>query len=199
MSAQHLANLSRLTDSLSRATTLEQVYNGALDTLQSALGVARASILLFDEKNFMDFVAWRGLSDEYRRAVNGHTPWRPDTTDAKPIGVSDVTTAASLAKYDSLFVSEGIRALAFFPLIYRDGVIGKFMLYWAEPHELASDELDLAQTIAAQIAFGVARVRAEQELDRERERLRAIMINVPGVVWEAIEEEGVRRVTYISP
>ena len=59
MPSPHLVNLCRLTDSLSRAATLEEVYNGALDALQSPLGVARASILLFDEKDFMDFVAWR--------------------------------------------------------------------------------------------------------------------------------------------
>jgi len=42
MVTKQLASLSRLTDSLSRATTLEEVYDGALDTLQSALGVTRA-------------------------------------------------------------------------------------------------------------------------------------------------------------
>jgi len=200
MSAPHLASLSRLTDSLSRATTLEAVYDGALDALQSALGVERAAILLFDEKDFMDFVAWRGLSDDYRRAVNGHTPWRPDSPNPKPLGVTDVIGDASLASYGNLFATEGIRALAFIPLTYRDRVIGKFMLYWAEPHELTGDEIDLAQTIASQIAFGVARIRAEEAFERERERLRAIIINVPGVVWEAIEENGgERRVTYISP
>ena len=72
MSAQQLASLSRLTDSLSRATTLEAVYEASLDALESGLGVSRASILRFDEKHFMDLVAWRGLSDDYRRAVEGH-------------------------------------------------------------------------------------------------------------------------------
>src|SRR3954447_6662268 len=199
MGAQHLASLSRLTDSLSRATTLEQVYDGAFEAIESGLGVQKASILLFDEKHFMDFVAWRGLSDVYRRAVPGHTPWRPDSRDPKPIGVSDVTADPSLAKYEQIFASNGIRALAFFPLTYRDRVIGKFMLYWPEAHELTNDERELAQSIAGQIAFGVARVRAEQELERERERLNAIITNVPGVVWEAIEEDGKRRITYISP
>jgi len=199
MPSPHLANLCRLTDSLSRATMLEEVYNGALDALQAALGVPRASILLFDEKDFMGFVAWRGLSDAYRAAVNGHTPWKPDTPNPKPISVIDVTADASLASYAPVFAAEGIRALAFFPLGYRDRVIGKFMLYWAEPHALSEEEIDLAQTIAAQIAFGVSRVRVEQELERERERINAIMVNVPGVVWEAIEEGDERVVTYISP
>jgi PAS domain S-box-containing protein len=188
-----------LIDSLARATTLQQVYDGALDAIGSALGAPRSSILLFDEKDFMDFVAWRGLSDDYRRTVNGHTPWRPDTPDPKPIGVADVTADPSLAKYDQIFAAEGIRALAFFPLTYRDRVIGKFMLYWSEPHELTADEIDLAQTIAAQIAFGVTRIRTEQELERERERLHAIITNVPGAVWEVVEENGERSITYLSP
>ncbi|HEX7833195.1 MAG TPA: GAF domain-containing protein, partial [Thermoanaerobaculia bacterium] len=167
---QGLAAIGRLTDAMSRSATLSSVYDAALDALQSGLGVDRASILLFDEKEVMSFVAWRGLSDDYRTAVNGHTPWRPDSRDAEPIVIEDVQADASLAGYRPVFEREGIRALGFFPLIYNGLVIGKFMLYFAEVHVRVETEVQLAQTIAGQIAFGVARVRAEQELRRERDR-----------------------------
>jgi signal transduction histidine kinase/PAS domain-containing protein/ActR/RegA family two-component response regulator len=200
VSTAELASLAHLTDALSRAATLPQVYDAALDTLQSALGVERASILLFDAKDFMGFVAWRGISDAYRAAVNGHTPWTPTSVNPAPIGVRDVFADASLAKYYPVFVREGIRALAFFPLVYRDRVIGKFMLYWAETHELTSDEAALAQTIAAQIAFGVERIRVEQALAHEQERLGDLIMSVPGVVWETTGTPGGdQRITYISP
>ena len=58
------------------------------------------------------FVAWRGLSDEYRAAVNGHTPWRADTPNPDPICVADVFREPALASYESVFRTEGIRSLA---------------------------------------------------------------------------------------
>src|SRR6185369_6395269 len=99
MSAQQLANLSRLTDSLSRATTLQAVRDAALEALDSAFG-SRATILLLDEKDFADIAAWHAAAGQL-------------------------------------------------PLVYRDRVIGRFTF----DRELTADEIDLAQTIAAQIAF----------------------------------------------
>ncbi|HKS22976.1 MAG TPA: ATP-binding protein [Thermoanaerobaculia bacterium] len=200
MDIDSLVAVSRLTDSLSRASTLDDVYVAALDTLQSSLRVERASILLFDENDFCGFVAWRGLSDAYRAAVNGHTPWRPDTPHPEPICIADVERDASLAPYCDVFRAEGIRALGFFPLIYRDRVLGKFMTYYAAPHDFDPAEIELARTIAGQIAFGVARIRAEEALGRERERLADLIMSVPGVVWETTGTPGVdQRVTFVSP
>jgi signal transduction histidine kinase/ActR/RegA family two-component response regulator len=166
-----LTAVSRLTDALGRANTLDAVYEAALDALQQSLGVRRASILLFDANGVMSFVAWRGLSDAYRTAVNGHTPWTPDSPDREPVTIPDAFAEASLASYRPLFEAEGIRALGFFPLVHRDRIIGKFMLYHEAPHDFGEDEIALARTIAGQIGFGIARVGAELELQRERDRL----------------------------
>ena len=194
-----LAAVARLTDALARATTLDQVYAAALDALQQSLGVPRASILLFDENDVMSFVAWRGLSDGYRTAVTGHTPWRRDSTDVEPICIRDAYDYPSLAGYRPVFDAEGIRSLAFFPLVHRGSVIGKFMLYHGEPHDFTEEAIALARTIAGQIAFGVTRIRTEVELQRERDRLDDIIANVPGVVWETVGEVGVdHRVTFVS-
>jgi len=195
----HLVAISRLTNALSRATSLDDVYAAALDGIASSLGVSRASILTFDENDFCGFVAWRGLSDSYRAAVNGHTPWRPDMSNPEPIVVPDVEADASLAQYADVFRREGIRALGFFPLNYRDRVLGKFMLYHAEPHRFDPGEIELAKTVAAQIAFGIARIRAEEEVGAERSRLFELLENVPVVVWETVGRPGIdQRVTFMS-
>ena len=67
--------LYRLADELSSAGSLEEMFTPALNAIQSALQCDRASILLFDNQDVMRFVAWRGLSDAYRQATNGHSPW----------------------------------------------------------------------------------------------------------------------------
>src|SRR5437660_1495272 len=88
--AEELAALCRLTDRLYRAQTLEDVYAAALDAILGALGCRRASILLFDDAGVMRFVAWRGLSDVYRKVVEGHSPWRAGATEPEPIFVEDI-------------------------------------------------------------------------------------------------------------
>ena len=76
-----LTALYRLTDRLYRAKSADDVYAAALDAIVGTLGCARASILLFDEQGVMDFVAWRGLSEHYRTALRGHSPWKPGDRD----------------------------------------------------------------------------------------------------------------------
>lgn len=48
----------------------------------------------------------RGLSEDYRRAVEGHTPWTPSTPDPEPILVPDVE-AASVTRRMSMATSAG--------------------------------------------------------------------------------------------
>ena len=85
-----LAMLYGLTDALNRSDSLERALDVALDGISRVLTVDRSSILLHDAGRIMRFVAWRGLSDEYRQAVDGHTPWPPDAKDPSALYVEDV-------------------------------------------------------------------------------------------------------------
>lgn len=149
--------LYHLTAALSQASGLEQLYAAALTGLHQALGIERASILLFDPDGVMRFKSWRGLSDAYRQATEGHTPWSPNTKDPQPVLVSDMYDEPSLAALRAVISGEGIRALAFVPLVHRGQLLGKFMLYYPTPHLFITDEIQLAQTIAGHIAIAVAR------------------------------------------
>jgi len=179
-----IATCVRLTTAISRSRTVDEIYDVALDALGTGLGIERSSILLFDPDGVMRFKAYRGLSDAYRRAVEGHTPWRPDSPHPQPIVVSDVLSDPSLASYRSVFAAEGIAALAFIPLVSLDRVIGKFMLYYAEPTNLGSEQLQLAMVIAAQVAFAVERTTTEEEARRNEERLRFALDAASMGTWD---------------
>ena len=84
------ATLYEFTDNLFRALSPEDVYEAALVAIRRALGCDRASILLFDDAGAVRFVAWTGLSEEYRRAVDGHSPWSSDVKDPQPICSADL-------------------------------------------------------------------------------------------------------------
>jgi signal transduction histidine kinase/CheY-like chemotaxis protein len=165
--------LYQLTGRLSRSTTLDEVCNAAVEAIVDLSGAQRASVLIFDEQGVMRFKAWRGLSDAYRAAVDGHSPWTADAQDPTAITVEDVLHDASVGALRDVIAGEGIRALAFVPVVYDGRLLGKFMLYHDAPYRFASDELALAATIAHHVGFAVARAQADASLEAalQRERL----------------------------
>ena len=155
-----------LTRAISQTRTVEEICDIALQALADGLGLSRSSILLYDSAGVMRFAAWRGISTEYRSAVEGHSPWRPDTPNPEPLVVPDVTLEPSLAAFLPIIESERIAAMAFIPLVSLERVIGTFMLYYDEPHALSTNELQLVSLIAWQVAFAVERTRAEAQARR---------------------------------
>jgi PAS domain S-box-containing protein len=191
-----LEALARLAARVGKSTHEEEIYEAALDALDYAIGARRAAVLRFDDEGVMRFRAWRGLSDDYRKVAEGHTPWSPTDSEARPIVVSDALADPSLASLRSAFESERIRALAFIPLIVRDRVIGKFMVYWSEPHETTPDEIESAVGIADRVAIGLARLRTEDELRASRDQLQSILA---GIVDGVTVQDQSGRLVFANP
>lgn len=137
------------------AGSLHAVYQTALRGVQEALDVERASLLVFDAGGTMRFVAWSGLSDAYRAAADGHTPWAADETAATPLLVPDVDDDPSLDLLMDHLRREDIRALAFVPVQFGTRLLGKFMLYYRAPHAFTDAEIGVAQQIADHVAFAL--------------------------------------------
>ncbi len=171
-SVKEQATLYRFTDRLHRTQSSSDVYDAAFDAIADGLGCERASILLLDRSRTMRFVASRGISEDYRRAVDGHSPWTPDVAYPAPLCIEDIEASDLPEKLKATIRSEGIAALAFIPLIGASRLIGKFMTYYPEPHRFSEQELDLALTIARQLSFGIERTRAEEQRRRYEESLR---------------------------
>ncbi len=172
------AAMLRLTDGLYRASSIEECYDAALDAIAEALECKRASILLFDDAGVARFVATRGISDAYRAAVEGHCPWHPGQRNPEPIFVEDIDDADEPDGLKATIKAEGIRRLAFVPLVASGGTMGKFMTYHAEPGPFGKEERDLALTIAQQLGFALERWQAErhrQVADEIRARLASIV------------------------
>lgn len=187
---QDLRTLFVLTDRLYRSHSKEEVCEAALDAIVSALGCTRASILLFDAKGTMRFVAWKGLSEAYRRAVDGHSPWRQGDSDPEPIFIRDIEKAQGLDGVIGAIRDENIRALGFIPLAVRGRVAGKFMTYYERPHDFTAHEIELGVLIARQLGFSIerslaeeARARSEEQLRESEERFRLMSENAPVMIW----------------
>lgn len=155
-----------LADSVIRATTIEAVFDAALDGIERALGASRSAILAFDERGSMRFKAWRGLSDVYRQSVEGHSPWHRHAPHPEAIVVPDVQRDSGLSPFAELFRRERIGALGFVPLVGEGRLIGKLMVYYREPRQLSDAELAMAKAIANHVAAAMGRFSALAELQR---------------------------------
>lgn len=182
--------LFRLTDRLYRASEQRDVFEAALDAITEGLGCARASILLFDEAGVMRFVAARGLSEEYRRKVEGHTPWRPNQRGPQPIFVQDIERTDEPDWIKNTIKKEGVRSLSFVPLEVRGGCAGKFMTYYEAPRIFTPRDTAIAITIARQVGFSIERMhqeasrrKIEQDLRESEERFRVMSEHAPVMIW----------------
>ncbi len=160
--ANEQAALYQFTDRLYRAETVNEIYDAALDAIVGAMHCSRASILRCDGDGVMRFAAWRGLSERYRDATTGHSPWPAGETSPDPVLIASIDHAEFAPALHAVVKEEGIGALAFIPLMAEGRLVGKFMAYYDTPREFVQEDIDLALTLARQLGFGVERMRAEQ-------------------------------------
>jgi PAS domain S-box-containing protein len=173
--SEEQAALFRFSERLQYATSLPAVYDTALDAILAALACKRASILLFDDSDVMRFVGWRGLSDGYRHAVEGHSPWDRDEEDPRPVYFEDIGLSDLSVALKETIAREHIAAVAFIPILIDGRLAGKFMAYYERPHHFSEPEIDVALTLARQLGFGIAKLRAEQARSAAEERAQQLV------------------------
>ena len=183
---QKLAVCLELTAAISRSQTTDQIYNAALDALESGLGVSRASILLFDADGVMRFKAWRGLSGRVPRRGRGphalDAGHRRAAADRRP----DVTRGRVAARRSwRRSRPKASRRWRSFRSSAWAASSASSCCITTTPHDAVSDEeLQLAGVIAAQVAFAVERTRAEEQARRSEERLRFALDAAAMGTWD---------------
>jgi PAS domain S-box-containing protein len=166
---RQLMNLYEMSDSVGRATSLEDIFDKALESLEKTLSVDRSALLLYDPDGVMRFKAWRGLPDSYRALAEGHSPWPRDAVNPEPVLVPDVEQEPSLEGLKHHIIGEGIHALGFIPLVFEGSLLGKLMIYYNRVHEFTEDEIRMAGTVANHVAFAIERRRYEDRLSLFRQ------------------------------
>jgi PAS domain S-box-containing protein len=156
------AALFQFSECLQHVVSVEEIYEVALEAIMRALDCERASILMSDQANVMRFVAWRGLSEEYRKAVEGHSPWASEERSPQPVLIEDLAASARPSALKEVVAREGIAALVFIPILQNGRLAGKFMAYYDRPYRLGGPQVEVALTLARQLSFSAARLKAEE-------------------------------------
>lgn len=167
-----LQTIYQMTASVNRAQHIDDIYKEALDGLCQALGADQAAILLLDDQGVLRHQAWQQLSPAFRQAAESHDPWMQ--RDSEPLLVEDIATDLTLTPLQATLTAEGIRALAFVPLIYQHKFVGKLLLCYAAPDSFNDEDIDLAKAMANTIVFALERKRAETEIQQQAARAQAL-------------------------
>jgi PAS domain S-box-containing protein len=166
--------LFRLVNRLHRGESLEELYAAGVDAIVDAVPCDRASILLCDDAGVMRLVSSQGLSETHRREAESHSRWNSGDGEPAPMCVDDLGTADLAESLRAALVEEGIAALAFIPLLSAGRLIGQFVAYFNAPHAFTEEEVQTSLAIARQLAFGIERKRAEDDLKASEERFRVL-------------------------
>ncbi|MCS7228777.1 MAG: PAS domain S-box protein [Candidatus Kryptonium sp.] len=168
-----------------RSESIEEVYQQALNGILKILNINKASILLIDPDGVMRFKAWAGLSENYRKAVEGHSPWKPSDPNPQPILINDVEKDKTIPDdLKKTILNEGIKALGFIPLVFRGKLIGKFMIYYEEPHEFTQEEINIILATSYQLSFAIGKKLIEIELTKWHDKFEKIILAMKEVVYE---------------
>jgi len=159
-----LQALQDLAELLTDAASEDELFQKALDLLASALGLPCLGLSTLDPFQRMRFRASRGLSDMFLATGEQCCPWPMDATAAHPVLVEDLDQVPGAAPWMLELLAEGIRSLAFIPLLDHGSLVGALLLGSPVRRSFTQAEVRFATAVGRLLGFAVARVRREHAM-----------------------------------
>jgi signal transduction histidine kinase len=170
---------------LNRVLTPHEVCEAALRCVQGCLGVSRAAILLSEPGGTLRVHASHGFSSTYRKALEGASVWENGGRPPAPTCTSNLGTSRTFpAEWRALAQREGGAAMAILPLVHQQKLLGALVIYHGQPHRFTRAEMQLAESVSNQLAFGLKRIWSEEAERRANELLARQTAELERVVSE---------------
>ena len=145
----------------------------------SVSGVIGSILLLDDDGNHMRHGAGPSLPDAYNAAIDGIQigsgigSCGTAAAEKRPVYVADIAIDPLWVDFRDLALEHGLRACWSTPFFDKDDrVLGTFAMYYREPREPLSTDLEIVELVTRFAALIVQRDRATGELAASEERLR---------------------------
>ena len=179
---REFASVSRVADELARIADVEGVARTLLDELAELfdLGFAALTFVSDDASEASGYLARSGGKDvDWWRDLRldlGHEPSGIASTVFEATAMTVYDTASSGVVSRRLAEAVGAKSAAFVPLLVEDRVTAVISVATLdEPRVFSSDDLGVMQTLAAEAALALERLRAglalEEALKRNEEQL----------------------------
>ncbi len=169
---EDLSALNTIASVVTQSLDLNTVLSSALDKTLEIMKRNTGGILLLDEeRQMLCYRVHRGLSREYVQEVccrlgEGIAGRVAQTGEA--IMVDDISKDPR-ATHSDLINAEGLRAFASVPILSKEKVLGVLNIASHEVGKLSSDDAQLLNSIAAQVAVAVENAKLHQEVQRKEE------------------------------
>ena len=175
--AQHLLEAQRdVGVALSVTNDLNVALEGLLATATTLEGVDCGGVYLMNqETGALELEAHSGLSPEFVQRVVRYEPGSPETNLVKDGSVRYPICSSNGNTEGCFWSGDGLRALAVIPMLHEGQVLGALYLGSHVQDEIPLPIGVALETIAAQAAGAIARIRLERQIleisDREQARI----------------------------
>ena len=189
---RYLSALNSVASVVSQSLDLDTVLSNALDkTLEIMKGEIGGILLLYKERQMLCYRVYRGLSDKYVGEMclslgEGIAGKVAQTGEA--VLVEDISTDPRAAHPD-LITAEGLRAFASVPLRSKEKVLGVINIASYETRKFSLEDIQLLESIAAQIAIAIENAKLHQEVQHKEEMRGELLREI-----FSIQEEERRRI-----
>ncbi|RMF07709.1 MAG: PAS domain S-box protein, partial [Candidatus Neomarinimicrobiota bacterium] len=200
-----LEKLAEVVMDLNDCKSSETLFQMTVEGLVEVTKADRAALLTPDENHEVQFRAWKGLSEAYRKKVRGHFPWKWSNVQAQPIFIDDVSRSDLTVAIKSALKQEGVQSCGFFPLIGDQSLLGKIMVYYNKPHTFTAEEIHTLNILSRNVATILERLGTVHALEESTDRYRKLFDNAPLAIgihqrgkWVRVNHYLVRMLGYSS-
>ncbi|MHB9112465.1 MAG: HD domain-containing phosphohydrolase [Thermoleophilia bacterium] len=160
---KELSAMHRISQAFTSTLDYQEVVSVVAKRVGTLIGAQLASVLLpDDEDRHLNIVASYNLSAEYvwtinrkRRIPIGFGPIGMAFTESRPFAVNNVISDEIYAQWKHVASIQGYSSLVALPLLAKGQSIGVICIYFAEPRELKSNEMNLLTTAANEAAIAI--------------------------------------------
>jgi len=168
-----------------RKVSLQSMLQKSAEALVRHLGVAFARIWTLNPKeSLLELQASAGmythLNGRHSRVPLGKLKIGLIAQERQPHLTNDVANDPRISAPEWA-IEQGLVAFAGYPLLVEDRVVGVMAMF--ARHPLTEDTVETIATVAAPIAQGIERKRAEEALRASEEKFRVLADTAPVMVW----------------
>lgn len=158
---------------INNALDMREIYQHLVIGLKEILNVNRLTITAFDQsKRSVDFLLSHNMSEKYTQGAErifSYLGTDDPFTDMNlpPTTIPDLLECNDDFPKRKILLKEGIHSVYSIVLSHRNKPLGRFSVFYDEPHHYTDEEKTLLKAISRHLSFVLAR----QALEEQREKL----------------------------
>lgn len=179
-----LQAIYNIADAVNKGETLDSIYLTTADGTKKAIGANRIAILVINpETEEVEFAFHDGLSATYREAMMDHCTWKGTEKEHLAICVSEDNLDTELGPLAPYAAEEGIMSLGAFPLLHKDKLLGKFMIFFDHVTEVPLADRHFVAKMASHVTLAIVKSRNEEILKARTIELQTIADTIPDAIF----------------